>query len=144
MSSGMRRDPRARRATRIRSRGGESGTAAVEFALVLPLVLTIALALVQIGLVLRDRLLVESAARAGARTAAIVDDQAAVASAVQGAAPDLDPAALQVSIVRTGARGEPVTVTVGYVSEVRVPLVGWLFGGSVSMSAGATDRQEFG
>jgi TadE-like protein len=67
MSSGMRRDPHARRPACTRSRTSESGTAAVEFALVLPLVLTVALALVQIGLVVRDRLLVESAARAGAR-----------------------------------------------------------------------------
>ena len=45
----------------------ERGTAAVEFALVLPLVLVVALALVQTGLFVRDRLLVEAAARAGAR-----------------------------------------------------------------------------
>jgi Flp pilus assembly protein TadG len=50
-----------------RGRRGEAGTAAVEFALVLPLLLVIALALVQVGLVIRDRLLVEEAARAGAR-----------------------------------------------------------------------------
>ncbi|MGH2595857.1 MAG: TadE family protein, partial [Actinomycetota bacterium] len=37
------------------------GSAAVEFALVLPLVLVMALALVQVGLLVRDRLLVESA-----------------------------------------------------------------------------------
>jgi TadE-like protein len=43
------------------------GSAAVEFALVLPLVLVMALALVQVGLLVRDRLLVESAARAGAQ-----------------------------------------------------------------------------
>jgi Flp pilus assembly protein TadG len=45
----------------------ERGTAAVEFALVLPLLLTVALALVEVGLLARDRLLVEAAARAGAR-----------------------------------------------------------------------------
>ena len=47
-------------------RGSQRGTAAVEFALVLPLVLVVALALVQTGLLVRDRLLVEAAARAGA------------------------------------------------------------------------------
>jgi Flp pilus assembly protein TadG len=138
----MRPDRRSRRSSCARER--ERGTAAVEFALVLPLVLTVALALVQIGLVVRDRLLVESAARAGARAAATVDDQSAVVSAVQGAAPALDAGALQVSVARSGTRGSPVTVTVGYVSGVRVPLVAWLFGGGVSMSAEATDRQEFG
>jgi Flp pilus assembly protein TadG len=42
-------------------------TAAVEFTLVLPLLLVVSLALVQVGLLVRDRLLVEEAARAGAR-----------------------------------------------------------------------------
>ena len=54
----------ARRPVRVR---GQSGTAAVEFALVLPIVLAIVLALVQVGLLVRDRLLVESAVRSGAR-----------------------------------------------------------------------------
>ena len=48
-------------------RDRDSGSAAVEFALVLPVVLVVALALVQVGLLARDRLLVEAAARAGAR-----------------------------------------------------------------------------
>ncbi|MGZ8646525.1 MAG: TadE/TadG family type IV pilus assembly protein [Actinomycetota bacterium] len=45
----------------------QAGSAVVEFALVLPLVLVVALSLVQVGLLVRDRLLVEAAARAGAR-----------------------------------------------------------------------------
>jgi Flp pilus assembly protein TadG len=115
-----------------------------EFALVLPLLLVIALALVQVGLLVRDRLLVESAARAGARVAALQDDSVAIHDAVTGAAPDLDPATLTVTVTRAGVRGEPVKVAVGYVSSVRVPLVGWLFGTGVTMNAEVTDRQEFG
>jgi Flp pilus assembly protein TadG len=126
------------------ARCGERGTAAVEFALVLPLVLTITLALLQVGLLVRDRLLVESAARAGARAAAIQDDPGAITTAVTGAASDLDAAAVGVDVARAGARGDPVTVTVTYLSAVRVPLVSWLFGDAVSMDADATDRQEFG
>ena len=122
---------------------GERGTAAVEFALVLPLVNTIALELVLVGLLVRDRLLVESAARAGARAAAIQADPGAVNDAVVGSVHGLDPSGLTVSIARSGAQGDPVTVTVGYVSVVRVPLVSWLFGGSVSMESDATDRKEF-
>ena len=78
----------------------QAGTAAVEFALVLPLVLTIALALalVQVGLLVRDRLLVESAARAGARAAAIQADPGAVNEAVVGSVHGLDPSGLTVSI----------------------------------------------
>jgi Flp pilus assembly protein TadG len=122
----------------------ERGTAAVEFALVLPLLLTIALALVEVGLLARDRLLVEAAARAGARAAAVEADEGAVRDDAVAAAPGLDPAALDVTVMRSGARGDPVTVTVGYVDVVRVPFIGWLIGSSVTMQTQASDRQEFG
>ncbi|HEY5905998.1 MAG TPA: TadE family protein [Actinomycetota bacterium] len=132
--------PTARRVARAR---GERGTAAVEFALVLPIVLAIVLALVQVGLLVRDRLLVESAARAGARTAAVDPDEDAVRASVLRAAPALDEGAVSLAIARAGARGEPVTVTLTYVAAVRVPFVAWLFPEGVSMQAEATDRQEF-
>jgi Flp pilus assembly protein TadG len=116
----------------------------VEFALVLPLLLVITLALVQVGLLVRDRLLVESAARAGARAAALQDDVGAVRDAATAAAPSLDSTALSLTVGRAGVRGDPVTVTVDYTSVVRVPLIDWLFGSGVPMQAASTDRQEFG
>lgn len=130
----------ARRPVRVR---GQSGTAAVEFALVLPIVLAIVLALVQVGLLVRDRLLVESAVRSGARTAAIEPGDDAVRAAVLRAAPALDESAVSLAVIRPGARGEPVTVALTYVAAIRVPFVAWLFPSGVSMHAQATDRQEF-
>ena len=125
-------------------RDPERGTAAVEFALVLPLVLTVALALVQTGLLLRDRLLVEAAARAAARAAAVHDDGSAIHAAAIAAAPSLDEAAIGLTVERRGGRGEPVTVSLRYASSVRVPFVGWLFGASVPMATSTTSRQEYG
>ena len=119
------------------------GTAAVEFALVLPVVLVVGLALVQVGLLVRDRLLVESAVRAGARIAAVDPGDDAVRIGVLRAAPSLDAAAASVSIARPGVRGEPVTVALEYVSPIRVPFIGWLFPAGITMRAVATDRQEF-
>ena len=110
----------------------------------LPLLLVVALAMVQVGLLVRDRLLVEAAARAGARTAAVDPDQGAIADAVARSAPDLDAAALTVTVARSGAQGDPVTVTVGYTSAIRVPFIGWLITHEVAMTSTATDRQEFG
>jgi Flp pilus assembly protein TadG len=52
---------------RLDGRSPERGSAAVEFALVMPLVFVVTLGLVQIGLLARDRALVDAAARAGAR-----------------------------------------------------------------------------
>jgi Flp pilus assembly protein TadG len=127
-----------------RSDRAERGSAAVEFALVLPLVLVVVLGLVQVGLVIRDQLMVGAAARAGARAAAIQPDPAVVGAAASAAAPGLDPGLLTVDVTRSGTRGDPVTVDIGYADPVRVPLIGWLVGSSVDMHATAVERQEFG
>lgn len=95
----------------------------MEFALVLPLLLVVALALLQLGLLVRDSLMVEAALAAG---------------------PGLEPGAVSVDIARVGARGEPVTVSVGYSSTDRVALVAWLFPDPVTMRSSVTARQEFG
>ena len=64
-----------------RKRPRERGSAAVEFALVLPLVLILALALLQVGLLVKDGLVVQEAARAGARQAAVTADDASAKQA---------------------------------------------------------------
>jgi len=125
-------------------RARERGSAAVEFALVLPLVLVVVLGLVQVGLIARDRLLVEAAARAGARAAALADDDEATRAAALGAAPGIDPARTTVTVTRAGVRGDPVEVRVTYAAALRVPLVAWLVGTEVTMTSSAVTRQEFG
>jgi hypothetical protein len=98
----------------------EHGQASVELALVLPLVLTLALALVQIGLVARDTVRVAHAARSAARAAAVgFDDSTVRRAAIEGSG--LSAARLSVVITRTG---EWVTVEVSYRSPTDVPLVG--------------------
>jgi Flp pilus assembly protein TadG len=131
--------PRRRRAIS----GADRGTATVEFALVLPLLLVMCLALVQVGLLARDRLLVEAVARAGAREAALQADQAAIRAAALAAGPGLEPEAVTIGVTRAGSVGDPVTVEVTYAEPIRVPFVDWLFGATVTMATSATDRQEF-
>ncbi len=120
------------------------GSAAVEFALVLPLVFAVTLGLVQVGVLARDRALVEAAARAGARAAAVEPDEVAIQGAAIAAAPGLDASSIGVAIQRTGTRGDPVTVTVAYDDPIRIPFIGWLVGSSVHFDASAVMRQEFG
>ena len=122
----------------------ESGSSTVEFALVLPLLFVVTLALIQVALIGRDQLLVEAAARAGARAAAVEDDDAEVMGAALRAAPTLDPAATAITTTREGVRGAAVTVEVHYEDRIRVPFVGWLMGDAVSLEATAVMRQEFG
>ncbi len=132
---------RPRRNARV---SAEGGSAAVEFALVMPLVFVVTLGLVQVGLLVRDRSLVEAAARAGARAAAVQPDDAAARDAAVNAAVGIDGSALAVAVTREPGRGAPVTVDVTYDDPVRVPFVGWLVGTSVRLDATAVMRQEFG
>jgi Flp pilus assembly protein TadG len=125
-------------------RGDERGSAVVEFALVMPLLLLVALALVQIAVIGRDRLVLEHAVRAGVRQASIDPDDAAVRQAVDDAVVPLDPAGVAVQIDRGGTFGDPVVVRVDYDVPVAVPLAGWLLPASVHLDTELAMRQEFG
>jgi hypothetical protein len=103
----------------------------------------VCLALVQVGLLVRDQLVLVGAARAGAREAAVTDREDEVREAVEQAATTLDPNRVQVSVNREGGQGDPVTVELAYTAEVLVPFVDWLFPSEVEMAARAIMRQEF-
>ena len=134
----MRRRPDLRRPI------GERGSATVEFSLVLPLLLVLALGLRLGGVLARARLWPDAGAGAGAGAAAVGDDPVEIEAAVHAAAPALDPTTTTVSVVREGGRGAAVSVRVDYDDGIRVPLVGWLVGSTVHLSSTATMRQEFG
>jgi len=121
---------------------GARGSAAVEFALVLPLLLTLALALLQVGLIAKDQLVVQEAGRAGARQASVSNDDASVREAVNEAAAGLSPSLLTTTVRRGSGRGTPVAVDVEYEAPITVPLVGWLLPGAVRLSTETTMRQE--
>jgi Flp pilus assembly protein TadG len=123
---------------------GERGSAVLEFALLLPILLVLLLALVQVGALARDRLLLAQASRAAARQAAIAESESDIVEAATGAAPGLDPARLRLTVSRTGPRGSPVTVALGYEVPVAAVLSGWLLPPVVTLDTSATARQEFG
>jgi Flp pilus assembly protein TadG len=122
--------------------GGARGSATLEFALVLPLVLVMTLALVQVGVLVKDQLVVAESARAGAREASVnVDDDAARQAAVE-AASSLDAARLDVAVERGGGAGDAVSVAVTYHAPVAITVVAWLFPSTIELGATATMRQE--
>jgi Flp pilus assembly protein TadG len=132
--NGRRWFPRARRGGTRRHRGrggvgdggrehdGERGQATVEFAFLLPLVILAVLAVIQVGLVVRDQLGVVHAAREAARAASVDPDPGRAVRAAHRTLPGAD--------VDIGARpkvGGEVSVTVHYTSVTDLPLVGVLF-----------------
>ena len=120
---------------------GDRGSAAVELGLVLPLVLVAALAVLQLGLLGKDALLVSHAAREGAREASVTADEGRVRdAAVRGGGLDEDRA--EISIEREGSLGDPVTVEVRYRAPLLVPYLGWLLPEEVTLRSAATMRQE--
>jgi Flp pilus assembly protein TadG len=118
----------------------ERGQAAVELALVLPLVAAVLLAVIQAGLLARDEVLVVHAAREAARQAA-VDPAPDAAARAATSATGLDPARLAVTATGRGGPGSRVQVVVRYRPETNVPLVGRLLSVLV-LHAGATMRVE--
>ena len=124
-------------------RAHERGSAAVEFALLLPILLLLLLALVQVGVIARDSLVLTQASRAGAREAAVQGWSEGVEGAGRAAAGGVDTPPNGVLATGSGPRGAPVTVEVTYDAPVASFLEGWLLPESVSLRASATMRQEF-
>jgi Flp pilus assembly protein TadG len=110
----------------------DRGQAAVELALCLPLLFVFLLAIVQLVVIVRDQLAVQSAAHEGARAAAVA---ASTEAAAREAA--TRSVALRPLTVSTGSTGGTVTVTVSHVTHTDVPLIGALLP-DITVEADAT------
>ena len=119
---------------------GERGQATVEVALVLPVVVAFALAVIQVGVLVHDQLLVTAAAREAVRAAA-VSETGSDARRAAGAIGGLSDGRLQVDVRRDAGEGGLVHVRVDYLAATDVPVVGPALP-DVSLSATAVMRGE--
>jgi len=100
----------------------ERGQATVEFALMLPLVVLMILAVLQTALVVRDYVGVVHAAREAVRAVSVDRDPGAAATAARRVL-----AHANVSVGPRPAVGGPIRVEVRFVSHTDLPMVGLLF-----------------
>ncbi|HVM16225.1 MAG TPA: TadE family protein [Gaiellaceae bacterium] len=99
------------------------GQAAVEFALVLPVLMLILVAIFQFGIVFRDYLTLTDAVRAGTRKGAVArhlsDPSGYTKAEVKKAAVDLG-SGIEVTVTSTWKPGEDVTVQATYPFKINV------------------------
>jgi Flp pilus assembly protein TadG len=117
----------------MRSRD-DRGAAAVEFALVLPVLILLVLGLIEFSRVFNTQISISNAAREGARTMAIENDPGVARTAAISAAPSVNPSISADDIaVSPGdcVAGATVTVTITYTVELlsgyfgtEIPLTG--------------------
>lgn len=115
----------------------ERGAAAVEFALVFPLLVLILFGIVEFGSIYNAQLMLTSAAREGARTMAVTGDAAAAKAAVLAASIGMSPAltAAEVSVSPSACTATSnVTVLLSYDK----PYLTGLFGATVQLTGKAT------
>jgi Flp pilus assembly protein TadG len=124
----MNRPPSSSRKTHDR------GTAAVEFALVLPVLLLIVFAIIDFGRALNAQITLTGAAREGVRLAALGYTNAAVEARVAAAAPDLSGVTVTVAASCPPGAGPTADaqVNVSYTFTFITPIgaIAGLFGGS--------------
>ena len=115
---------------------GERGATAVEFALILPLLLVLVLGIAEFGRAFQVSGTLSAAAREGVRVMALQNDPAAARNAVRTAAPSLDPAVTNAQIAitpascPTGATSTTVRLTVTY----PMPFLTGFFGSGVTLT----------
>lgn len=107
--------------------------------MLLPFLVVVLLAVVQVGVVGRDYVLVQHAVRDSARMVALDPSQATAAQAA--AASGLDPERLDVEVRGGDQTGDVMTVELRYQLATDVPLIGALLD-DVVVSADASVRVE--
>jgi Flp pilus assembly protein TadG len=121
---------------RAASARGDRGSVAIEFALLLPILVLLVFGIIEFGRGYNTKNTVTHSSREAARVLALgTGDPAAAARA---AAPALDPGLLQVTATASPCTpGQPVSVTVSYPLSYTIPLFG---SGTWSISSTGTMR----
>ncbi len=113
----------------------DRGTVTVEFFLVVPLLIVVLAAGIQVISVARARIELLGAVREGARVAATTPDPAKAVEAVRNALAPTDRDRVRISVSRPGVVGRPAQVTARYRHLLTIP---WIKDLGFDISATAT------
>ncbi|WP_153505868.1 TadE family protein [Cumulibacter manganitolerans] len=120
----------------MKAAGRDRGAAAVEFALVVPVLILIVVGIIEFGRTYNVQTTLSGAAREGVRVMALRNDPVAAKAAVKSAAAGLSLSDTQISVsptsctVAAGAQPPTATVTVTY----RVSFLTGLLGSGITVS----------
>jgi Flp pilus assembly protein TadG len=109
--------------TSIKRAGDEQGTAMIEFALLLPLLLLLTFGIIEFGRAYNAKIELTGAVREGARAAALGKTDDEVKATVAAAAPALNLAAEDITIVGCTS-GSAASVTGDHAIEYTIPFFG--------------------
>jgi len=118
--------------------GNEKGQSLVEFALVLPILVLILSGIVQFGSIYNDYIVLQNAAREGARAGVVGKSDTEISNIVYAYADSLDPARLTVTVdPAEGVRrsGDTLTVNLQYSLPVTIGLLKPLLGSEISLGS---------
>jgi len=121
------------RSARLRD---ERGASAVEFALIVPLLIVLVLGIAEFGHAFQVSGTLSAAAREGVRVMALQNDPVAARAAVRTAAPSLDPGVTDAQIVITPAvcpTTGPTTATVRLTVTYPMPFLTHFFGSGATL-----------
>jgi len=129
---------------RIKTLLGEKGASAVEFAIILPILIVLVFAIIQFGITYNNYISLTHAAREGARLAAVglyEDPDFDFEQAVRDSSPTVEIVTISVENPEGIRIGNPVSVTVkGVIFFIDIPLAGrW---GPIELTGKATMRRE--
>jgi Flp pilus assembly protein TadG len=119
-----------------RRAGDERGASAVEFALVLPVLILLVIGIVEFGRGFQVSGTLSAAAREGVRLMALQNDPAAARAAVRAATTSLDPAITdaQIHITPDHCTSGTGTTTVRVTIDYEMPYLTGVFGESVDLT----------
>jgi Flp pilus assembly protein TadG len=126
---------------RIKNNKGQS---VVEMALLLPVLLLILLGIIEFGRIYGAYMVINNAARDGARMGSVGSTSAQIQTAVINNTGSLNAANISVVVSKsgTGGRGDAVTVTIGYDIPIMAPFLGIVVDNPMHLEADMTMRIE--